>query len=104
MKTVTGQFLNNQLQINKTDIGLEASMNNGSEQTISQEGRLAPERPSVYYRRQHPEYYSDSETIYEVPLTEELFDLQMGLLSTKKMQSAFENFALLFSCHLDTPL
>lgn len=103
MKAVIGQLLNNQVLINKIDIGLEDSMNNGSGQTIPQESRLVPERPSVYYRRQHPEYYSDSETIYEVPLTEELFDLQMGLLSTKKMQCAFENFALKTAMRLITP-
>jgi hypothetical protein len=43
------------------------------------------ERPSEYYRRMRPEYFSDSEVIYEVPLTEELFDIQLNLLSTKKL-------------------
>lgn len=78
-------------------------MNNEDEQPNPQENRKVPERPSVYYRRVHPEYYSDSETIYEVPLTEEMFDLQMGLLSTKKMHSAFENFALKTAMRLITP-
>lgn len=78
-------------------------MNNEGKQPTPQENRQAPERPSVYYRRVHPEYYSDSETIYEVPLTEELFDLQMGLLSTKKMHIAFENFALKTAMRLITP-
>lgn len=61
------------------------------------------ERPSEYYRRMRPEYFSDSEVIYEVPLTEELFDAQMNLLSTKKLQNAFESFIVDVAMRLITP-
>ena len=61
------------------------------------------ERPSEYYRRMRPEYFSDSEVIYEVPLTEELFDIQLNLLSTKKLQSAFESFIVDVAIRLITP-
>ena len=61
------------------------------------------ERPSEYYRRMRPEYFSDSEVIYEVPLTEELFDVQMDFLSTKKLQSAFEPFIVDVAMRLITP-
>lgn len=65
--------------------------------------KMMPERPSAYYRRIHPELFSDSEEIYELPLTEELFDLQMELLSTKKLHSAFETFAIKTATRLITP-
>ncbi len=78
-------------------------MKNGSEQPIPQNNGKVPERPSAYYRRIHPELFSDSEEIYELLLTEELFDLQMELLSTKKLHSAFENFALKTAMRLITP-
>ena len=61
------------------------------------------ERPFAYYRRMRPEYFSDSEIIYETPLTEELFDVQLGLLSTKKLHGAFENFAISVARRLITP-
>ena len=61
------------------------------------------EKPSEYYRRMRPEYFPDSEVIYEVPLTEELFDAQMNLLSTKKLQSAFESFIVDVAMRLITP-
>ena len=78
-------------------------MENRSEHQIPQDNGNVPERPSAYYRRTHPELFPDSEEIYELPLTEELFDLQMELLSTKKMHSAFENFALKTATRLITP-
>jgi len=65
--------------------------------------QIKHERPSEYYRRMRPEYFSDSEVIYEIPLTEELFDVQFGLLSTKKLQGAFENFAISVARRLITP-
>ena len=65
--------------------------------------KMMPERPSAYYRRIHPELFSGSEELYELPLTEELFDLQLKFLSTKKMHSAFENFALKTAMRLITP-
>ena len=61
------------------------------------------ERPCEYYRRMRPEYFSDSEIIYETPLTEELFDVQLGLLSTKKLHGAFENFSISVARRLITP-
>lgn len=61
------------------------------------------EKPSEYYRRMRPEYFSDSEVIYEVSLTEELFDVQMNLLSTKKLQSDFESFIVDVVMRLITP-
>ena len=59
--------------------------------------------PNAYYREVHPEYFSDTIVRYEVPLTAELFDQQMALLSTKKMQSAFENFVVAIAKRLITP-
>lgn len=59
--------------------------------------------PSVYYRKIHPEYFSDTIVRYEVPLTTELFDQQMTLLSTKKMQGAFETFVVAIVKRLITP-
>lgn len=56
-----------------------------------------------FYRDRRKEQFSDSEIVYEVPLTEELFDIQMDLLSTKKMQSQFENFIVAVAGRLITP-
>ena len=56
-----------------------------------------------YYRMLRPQYFSDSKVVYEIPLTREMFDTQLSLLSTKKMQSAFENFVLACACRLITP-
>lgn len=56
-----------------------------------------------YYRELRPYYFSDSSVIYDIPLTRELFDAQLALLSTKKMQSEFENFVVGCACRLLTP-
>ena len=56
-----------------------------------------------FYRSRRPEYYSDSEIRYEVPLTRELFDLQLERLSTNKKQSEFENFIVAVARRLITP-
>lgn len=56
-----------------------------------------------FYRDRRKEQFSDSEIVYEIPLTEELFDIQMDLLSTKKMQSQFENFIVAVAGRLITP-
>lgn len=56
-----------------------------------------------FYRKRHPEQYSDSTVTYEVPLTVEMFDSQMDLLSVKKKQSEFENFAVGVLTRLVTP-
>lgn len=47
-----------------------------------------------YYRKMRPEKFSDTVETYEIPLTKELFELQMELLSTQKKQSLFENFVV----------
>ena len=39
----------------------------------------------VYYRELRPEKFSDSKIEYEIPLTKELFEKQLEILSTKKM-------------------
>lgn len=56
-----------------------------------------------FYRNRHPDQFSDSSVSYEVPLTVELFDLQMDLLSTKKKQSEFESFTIELLTRLVTP-
>jgi len=57
----------------------------------------------AYYRKLRPEKFSDSMVVYEIPLTRELFDKQLELLSTKKMQSEFENFIVGCAQRLITP-
>lgn len=59
--------------------------------------------PSAYYRELRPQYFSDTVVRYEIPLTQELFDLQLALLSTKKMQSVFENFVVAIAKRNITP-
>lgn len=56
-----------------------------------------------YYREKRPEKFSDTVVKYEIPLTKELFEQQMDLLSTKKMQSAFENFVVAVAKRVITP-
>lgn len=57
----------------------------------------------AYYRELRPENFSDSKIEYEIPLTEELFEKQLEILSTKKMQSNFENFIVRCAERLLTP-
>ncbi len=57
----------------------------------------------AYYRELRPQYFSDSSVVYEIPLTKELFDKQLEILSTKKMQSEFENFIVACAMKLITP-
>lgn len=57
----------------------------------------------AYYRELRPEKFSDSKIEYEIPLTEELFEKQLEILSTKKMQSNFENFIVRCAERLLTP-
>lgn len=57
----------------------------------------------LYYRKKRPEKFSDTVEMYEIPLTVELFEQQMTLLSTKKMQSLFENFVVAVAKRLITP-
>lgn len=57
----------------------------------------------AYYRELRPEKFSDSKIEYEVPLTKELFEKHLEILSTKKMQSDFENFIVRCAERLITP-
>jgi len=57
----------------------------------------------AYYRELRPQKFSDSKIVYEIPLTRELFDRQLEILSTKKMQSEFENFIVKCAERLITP-
>lgn len=57
----------------------------------------------AYYRELRPEKFSDSKIEYEIPLTKELFEKQLQILSTKKMQSNFENFIVRCAERLITP-
>ena len=57
----------------------------------------------AYYRKLRPEEFSDSKIEYEIPLTKELFEKQLEILSTKKMQSNFENFIVRCAERLITP-
>lgn len=57
----------------------------------------------AYYRRLRPQKFSDSKIVYDIPLTRELFDKQFEILSTKKMQSEFENFIVKCAERLITP-
>lgn len=59
--------------------------------------------PNAYYRQIHPELFSDTIIRYDIPLTQELFDQQMKLLSTKKKQSLFENFVVAIAKRCITP-
>lgn len=56
-----------------------------------------------FYQSRRPEFFSDSEVRYEVPLTRELFDLQLARLSTDKKHSEFEKFVVAVSRRLITP-
>ena len=55
------------------------------------------------YRNWHPEQFSDSTVSYDIPLTEEMFDAQMELLSTKKKHAEFETFSVGLLTRLVTP-
>lgn len=57
----------------------------------------------AYYRIQRPEKFSDSKIVYEIPLTKELFEQQLEILSTQKKQSEFENFIVRCAGRLITP-
>ncbi len=59
---------------------------------IEKEKKLTISSFFSYYRKKRPEKFSDTVENYEIPLTKELFEMQMERLSTKKMQGAFENF------------
>ena len=61
--------------------------------------------PSIFsfYKAKRPEKFSDSVDAYEMPLTEELFEQQLALLSTKKKQSLFENFVVAVAKRRITP-
>lgn len=49
-----------------------------------------PQTPSEFYRKIRPEYFSDSEKIYEVKLPREHFAYELSQISTNQKQDAFE--------------
>lgn len=48
------------------------------------------DKPSEYYRMRRPEYFSDSETIYDVTLTKEQFAFELSQITTNQKQDEFE--------------
>ncbi len=52
--------------------------------------RNIPQTPSQFYRKKRPEYFSDSEKIYEVKLPREHFAYELSQISTNQKQDAFE--------------
>ena len=77
--------------------------NPSSTDVMTRTGELVRPGPRAFYEQAHPELFSDSTVTYEVPLTEELFDLQMDLLSTKKKQAEFEQFAVAVAARRISP-
>ena len=57
----------------------------------------------AYYKKYRPYYFSDTIVTYDVPLTEELFNVQMDYLSTNKLQSKFEKFVVAVASKIITP-
>lgn len=57
----------------------------------------------AYYKEYRPYYFSDTTVTYDVPLTEELFNVQMDYLSTNKLQSKFEKFVVAVASKIITP-
>lgn len=57
----------------------------------------------AYYKKYRPNYFSDTIVTYDVPLTEELFNVQMDYLSTNKLQSKFEKFVVAVASKIITP-
>lgn len=58
----------------------------------------------AYYKKYRPNYFSDTIVTYDVPLTEELFNVQMDYLSTNKLQSKFEKFVVAVASKIITPI
>lgn len=52
--------------------------------------RKFPKTPSEFYRNRRPEFFSDSEKIYEVKLPREHFSFELSKISTNQKQDAFE--------------
>lgn len=79
--------------------------NNDMDKSDNSQKNKAESRNPIfaYYRELRPYYFSDTKVVYEVPLTEELFDVQMDLLSTKKRHSEFERFVIAVASRLLTP-
>lgn len=59
--------------------------------------------PRIFYRKVHPEYFSDSFEKYEVVLTREQFDFKLSQLSTLKQHSDFEKFIIALVARKITP-
>lgn len=59
--------------------------------------------PRIFYRKVHPECFSDSFEKYEVVLTREQFDFKLSQLSTLKEHSDFEKFVIALVVRKITP-
>lgn len=59
--------------------------------------------PRAFYRKAHPEYFSDSSVRYEVELTRDLFDYKMSQLAPLKQHSDFEKFVIALVTRKITP-
>ena len=59
--------------------------------------------PCTFYRKVHPECFSDSFEKYEVVLTREQFDFKLSQLSTLKQHSDFEKFVIALVARKITP-
>lgn len=61
------------------------------------------DKPSEYYRMRRPEYFSDSETIYDVTLTKEQFAFELSQITTNQKQDEFETLCRKLVEKLITP-
>lgn len=59
--------------------------------------------PSKYYRNIRPEYFSDSERVYEVKLPREHLAYELSRISTNQKQDAFETLCRRIAEKLITP-
>lgn len=59
--------------------------------------------PRAFYRKAHPEYFSDSSVRHEVELTRDLFEFTMSQLATRKQHSDFEKFVIAIIARKITP-
>lgn len=59
--------------------------------------------PSKYYRERRPEYFSDSETIFEQDIPREVLAFELSKISTNQKQDEFETFCRRLSEKYITP-
>jgi len=59
--------------------------------------------PYEYYRKQRPEYFSDTKVVYKATLTEEHFQYVMDRLSNDMKQDLFENLTKSLALRFITP-